>query len=893
VTTSSAPGEPSSPSDASLARSTPTTGLTADEARRRLATDGPNVLPEEAPPPWWHSLLGQLTHFFARLLWIAGALAFVAGLPQLGAAIYVVVVINGVFAFVQERRAERAAQALRELLPATAVVLREGRPRRIDATELVVGDLVVLDAGDRVSADLEVREAHELRIDTSTFTGESVTATPGRGEAVHAGTFVVEGEGRAVVVAAGARTRLAGVASLARSAPRPRTPLAIELGRLVSTIARIAVAVGVVFFGLALLLGTPAQDGFLFAVGVTVALVPEGMLPTVTLSLAIGAQRMAEERALVRRLESVETLGSTTFICTDKTGTLTLNQMQVAAAWVPGVGTVAVEARGYDPEDGALEPSVAASLLPLARAARLASTGHVHRDDGTWRPEGDPIDVAVDVLGRRAARATRAGSAVPAPQRVVPFDARRRRRGVVVDGALFVKGAPEVVVARCAGGVDGAEEALERLTGDGFRVIAVAMRRDLGEQWATADADRLETGMELLGLLGLEDPPRPAARAAVEACRRAGIRVAMLTGDHPSTALAIAREVGLALADSPVMTADELPGEDHPNADELLGAVIDRDGIVIARVTPEDKLRIARALQSRGHVVAMTGDGVNDAPALSQADIGVAMGRSGTDVAREAADLVLLDDDFSTIVDAVAHGRATFANVRRFLTYHLTDNVAELTPFVVWALSGSRIPLALGVLQILFLDIGTDLLPALALGAERPSEHVLERPPARGRLLDRTVLTRAFGVLGPTEAVFEMLAFFAVFLAAGWRPGDAFPTDATLLAASGAAFTTVVVAQLANALACRSTVRPVWRSRFRGNRLLPWALGVEVVALGLFLFVPPVAGLLDQAPPGPAGWAVALLAIPALIVVDGLWKSGHLHRLLRRSFDQTSGATGR
>ncbi len=391
----------------------PPGGLTDAEAARRLADAGPNELPAEPPPPWWTTLLAQLTHFFARLLWIAGALAFIAGLPQLGVAIYVVVLINGVFAFVQEHRAERAAQALLELLPRTAVVVREGRPRRIDAAALVVGDLVLLEAGDRVSADLEVLEVHELRIDTSTFTGESVTATPSAGDAVHAGTFVVEGEGRALVVATGAGTRLAGVAGLARSSPRPKAPLAVELDRVVATIARIAVGVGVVFFGLALLLGTPAQDGFLFAVGVTVALVPEGMLPTVTLSLAIGAQRMAAERALVRHLEAVETLGSTTFICTDKTGTLTRNEMQVERVWTPETGVVAVEGAGYDPDDGGVAAGSAAELVPMARAARLASTGHVHRTDAGWRPEGDPLDVAVDVLWRKVARATGAGPELP------------------------------------------------------------------------------------------------------------------------------------------------------------------------------------------------------------------------------------------------------------------------------------------------------------------------------------------------------------------------------------------------------------------------------------------------------------------------------------------------
>jgi magnesium-transporting ATPase (P-type) len=342
----------------------------------------------------------------------------------------------------------------------------------------------------------------------------------------------------------------------------------------------------------------------------------------------------------------------------------------------------------------------------------------------------------------------------------------------------------------------------------------------------------------------------------------------MVTGDHPATARAIAVQVGLIAPGS-----DELVvvGRDLPDDAAVLGALLDRDGAVVARVSPEDKLRIARALRLRGHVVAMTGDGVNDAPALSEAAIGVAMGRSGTDVAREAADLVLLDDDFATIVAAVEQGRSTFSNIRRFLTYHLTDNVAELTPFVVWALSGGRFPLALGVLQILALDIGTDILPALALGAEPPAPGALDRPPIRHHLLDRKLFRRAFGVLGPVEAVVEMTAFAAVFVASGWRPGDSFPSGTTLLAASGAAFTAVVLGQAANAFACRSSVLPPWRLR-RQNRLLLGAVAAELAMLVGFLYIPPIARLLDQAPPTPVGFAVAVLAVPAVLAADALSK---------------------
>ena len=408
------------------------------------------------------------------------------------------------------------------------------------------------------------------------------------------------------------------------------------------------------------------------------------------------------------------------------------------------------------------------------------------------------------------------------------------------------------------------------MAAQGLRVLAVATRA-LDGTTASGDgdpeADVWERDLELLGLVGLEDPPRPAVTDAIAACRRAGIRVAMVTGDHPATARAIAAEIGLLGPDGLVVE-----GRDLPEDDEILAALVDRDGIVLARIEPEDKVRVAQALRRRGHVVAMTGDGVNDGPALHAADIGVAMGRSGTDVAREAADLVLLDDDFATIVAAVEQGRATFANVRRFLTYHLTDNVAELTPFVVWALSGGKFPLALGVLQILCLDIGTDLMPALALGAEAAAPDTLRRPPWRQRVLDRAVLVRAFGVLGPTEALVEMTAFLVALATFGWRPGHGFPTGHPVAVASGAAFMAVVLGQMANAFACRSTTRRPGALGWRSNRLLLLAVLLELLLLLGFLGIGPVARTLDHAWPPLAGAVVAMLAVPAVFAADALHK---------------------
>ncbi|MGW3480995.1 cation-translocating P-type ATPase [Rhodococcus indonesiensis] len=845
----------------------PGDGLTGGEAAARLTRDGPNQLPAARRVPWWRRLVAQLTHFFALLLWFASALAFVAGMPELGIAVIVVIVVNGIFAFVQQERAEKAAERLGELLPTTIVVRRDGALRTVDARDLVVGDVVVLTGGDRVPADLTLVVAGRCTFDESTLTGESEPVLHEAGAVVFAGTFVAEGESEGVVTATGAHTRLAGIAALTTSVRRPPGPLDLEIQRIVRTLAFGSVGVGTVFFAVSLLVGISWRDAFLFAVGITVALVPEGLLPTVTLSLAMGAQRMAKDNALVRNLEAVETLGATTFVCTDKTGTLTQNRMNVVEAWTPA-GTVTVRGEGYAPtgEVTGPEPAVAAAATAgLAGAA--ASKGGITLDDDEWRAVGDPMEAAIAAFAARLA-----GPDVqpgPVTRRFV-FDPRRRRESVIVDGRLLLKGAPDAVLPRCADTgelIDRAEDALADMASRGLRVLAVA-RRTLTDPGAVTDADLAERDLELLGLLGMEDPPRIAVPAALRAARGAGIKVAMLTGDHPETARAIAREIGLLGPEGKVVQ-----GKDLPDDDQLLGALLDRDGVVISRVSPEQKLRVAKALQDRGHVVAMTGDGVNDGPALRQADIGVAMGESGTDVAREAADLVLLDDDFATILTAVEQGRATYANIRRFLSYHLTSNVAELTPFALWGLSGGQFPLALGVLQILCIDIGTDLLPALALGGEPPSRNTLKRPPERRHLVDRTLLVRVFGVLGPTEAIVEMSAFLVALLVAGWRPGGEFPTGTALLAASGAAFAAVVLGQVGTAFACRSATRPPWQLGWGSNRLLLWAVLVELVALVVFLGVVPVADVLGHAVPPLEALGVALLGIPAVLVADFVYKA--------------------
>lgn len=853
----------------------PARGLTTGQALERLRLDGPNVLPSPRRRSAIRRFIDELTHFFALMLWVAAGLAVLAGIPELSIAVVAVIVLNAVFSFIQESRADRAAERLSTLLPARVTVVRDGRRQDVDATEVVVGDLLALSAGDRVPADGLVSTEAALMVDTSMLTGESVPVRLDPGAPLFAGTFVVEGEATAEVDATGLGTRLAELVRLSEAAPRVSTPLARELRRVVRVIAAIALTVGAAFFAITLLIGGDPAEGVVFAIGVTVALVPEALLPTVTLTLAWGAEQMARRQVLVRDLEAVETLGSTTVICTDKTGTLTRNQMTVVRAWLP-TARASVAVPGYAPDALVLvDPATALpAVLHLADAAVRCSDGYVHAVGGDWRPHGDPMEAAIDAFARRLGVRTDDLRRTDRDEARFPFDPRRRRMSVVVDGRVLVKGAPDGVLAVCSDPSVVAQATAEVavMADAGLRVIAVAERRP---SRIPADAQEAEVDLVLLGLLGLQDPPRTDVRPALDACRSAGISVVMVTGDHPATARAIATEVGLRVADDPVLVGDDLPADEAE-----LGALVDRSGTVVARVSPEDKLRIAKALQARGHVVAMTGDGVNDVPALEAADIGIAMGASGTDVAREAADLVLLDDNFASIVSGVEQGRTTYVNVRRFLTYHLTDNVAELTPFLVWGLSGGSFPLALGVLQIIALDIGTDTLSAVALGAEPSRRSVLAGPPVSGRLLDRTVLWRAFGVLGPTVAVATMAAFVASYLAGGWTPGEPFPTGAVALAASGAAFMTVVLAQTANAFACRSTVRWPGALGWTTNRLLPPAAAIELLLSLLMVFVVPVALFLGQAPPPPAGWAVALLSVGALLGVDAVEKA--VRRRLRR-----------
>ena len=809
-------------------------GLTGAAVHESRSLHGANLIPTPRRPSGLRRFVGQLGNFFAGMLWVAAALCLITGSASVAVAIALVVVLNAVFAFAQQGRADRAAERLRTLVPSAVTVRRDGRAQRVHTGDVVVGDLLLLTEGDRIPADGTLLDCDRLLIDTSMLTGEAAPAAPAPGEAVTAGTFVVTGRADVRVSAVGSATRLAALTRMTGTRSTPRTPLDRELRRLVRQISLIAVALAVVFLLVTLALGRPAADASVFAIGVAVALVPEALLPTVTLTLALGAERMAQQQVLVKGLHAVETLGATTFICTDKTGTLTCGELSVADWWAPG------------------EQVERLATLAVACSSGYAEVPAGGAADGTRSMHhGDPLDVAVDLWARGRGIDT---DAVRRHREIRPFDAVSRSMSATTGAGLVTKGAPESLLE--ADELAAAAE-VDRMTRRGLRTLAVILRPGSGSSAQS----------EVVGVIGFADPPRMDVSEAISACRRAGVRIAMVTGDHPRTATVIADAVGLRSATDPILLGAELPADDDVLADLLLA-----DGCVVARVSPEDKLRIATALQQRGQVVAMTGDGVNDVPALHAADVGVAMGRSGTDVAREAADLVLLDDHFASIVAGVAQGRATVFNIRRFLTYHLTANVAELAPFLLWALTTGGVPLALGVLQILAIDIATDTLPAVALGAEPARPRVLERSPASGRLMTRGVLTRAFGVLGPTEAALALLTF-----GVGLAVGDGSP--AAVAAASGGAFLCIVLVQAANAFACRSTVLPAWRTGLRGNRLLPLAVLIGTGIGASTVFVPPIAGAFGQAPP-PLAAAVAIAVAPlALLGVDAAVKVRARRRL--------------
>ena len=867
-------------------------GLAADEAARRLTEFGPNHVEEVARE---HLLLGfarEFTHFFAIILWIGAALAFLAehfdpgqGMARLGIAIVGVILVNGIFSFWQEYKAEQAVAALRQLLPQKVQALRGGEIVEMPATGLVPGDIVLLEEGTIVPADCRLIEAFGLRVNTATVTGESLpkarTTDPSAEDSalyaknlVLAGTSVVSGQARAVVYATGMRTEFGRIAHLTQTAGAASSPLQREIARLSRIVAALATGMGVALFFVGQAMGLPTWENLLFAIGIIVANVPEGLLPTVTLSLAMATQRMARRNALVRHLPAVEALGSTTTICCDKTGTLTQNRMSVQRLWLGG---------GFlDFSDLAKQARLTEDNRELFVNAALCHNLKIVDE----KLLGDPMEVALAGMGRQVA-----GELVDC-KRIdeIPFDTDRKRMSVLSETPqgrmLYCKGAPETVLAACdfvqfdAGIVPIDPAAKTRLLAAQQQMAEVGLRVLAFAHCAVADGmPNEERGMILSGLVGLEDPPRAEVPDAVARCATAGIRIIMVTGDHPHTALAIARQIGMVKGEQPaVITGDQL----RAISPAQLQLALDAKEIIFARVAAEQKMLIVQALQKKGEIVAVTGDGVNDAPALKTADIGIAMGIAGTDVAKEAADLILLDDNFASIVAAIEEGRAVFDNIRKFLTYILSSNIPELVPYLAFVLF--RIPLPLTIIQILAVDLGTDMLPALALGAEKPDPAVMQRPPrARDeRLLSWGMLVRAYLFLGVLEAAAAMAVFFFVLEAAGWQYGVNLDRSAPLyLQATSACLATIVVMQMMNVMLCRHPSRSSLSVGLFDNRYILMALAAELGVILFIIYTPAGNWLFGTAPLAANVWGLAIAGAALMWLLEETRKAW-LRRSLAR-----------
>ncbi|NUU07595.1 cation-transporting P-type ATPase [Leifsonia sp. C5G2] len=860
-------------------------GLGSREAARRLTIHGPNTLPTGRRASWLRELVRQFTHPLALLLWVAAALAWVAGTPVLCWAILAVIVINAIVAYLQGRQAERAIEALSRYLPQQATVVRDGVASEVPAVDLVPGDVILVTEGDRVSADARLIEG-SVEMDLSTLTGESAPVTRSAGaedtadrlidapDAVFSGAQCTSGQARAVAFATGATTELGRIATLSRQATPQLSPLERQVRRSTWLIAGVAVGVGALFLPLGLLAGLSLPEAAVFAIGLLVANVPEGLLPTITLALAVGVRVLARQGALVKQLSAVETLGSTTVICTDKTGTLTRNAMTVTAVW-----------------------SARRAIDPTAPDPALGPLAEVMVDCNQLERLSDPMETALREAGERL------GARVALRVATFPFDAERKRMSVVSrrgDRLLVaVKGAPELLLPLCVSVFDGTRarpatdsdrrEVLDAVDGfarHGLRVLALASREASAPP---EDAAAAESGLCLLGLVALLDPPRPEVPEAVAACHSAGITIHVVTGDNGTTASEVARQVGIAT--DRVITGSEADALSEPELDALLAQPGE---FVFARSTPEGKLRIAEALQQEGQTVAMTGDGVNDAPALHRADIGVAMGRSGTDVARQAATMVLTDDNFATIVTAIREGRRAYDNLRKFVLYIFVHAVPEVVPFMLFALSGGAIPLPLTVLQILAIDLGTEILPALALGREKAEPDVMSRRP-RPRsepLITRRLLLRAWGLMGVLSAALALGAFFAVLVAGGWTPGAPVgpgdPLHGVYLQATTATFLTIVACQVGTAFAARTERTSLRRLGVLSNPPLLAAIGVELLFAAALCSVPVLQTVFGTAPP-PA-WLILLL-LPCPVIVWGADEAARWFS--RRRADRRSASAAR
>lgn len=859
-------------------------GLSKAEAEQRLQSFGLNQIAQKKRKDYRIEYLKEYISFFPILLEVAGVLALIADYYQpnqgndiLAYAVFAAVFLNATFTFWQKFKADKAMEALLKLIKSEATVLRDGKWQTIDATKVVPGDILQLEEGEKIAADAILLSANDLYLNLSVLNGESTPSArnlkPGDAQReldaknmVFAGSAVTNGNGIAVVIATGNATEFGKIARMTAEVAVTVTPIEKEIRHMTSILTLLALAAGIVFF----LLGWFSERGALisaiFALSLIVANVPEGLLPTITLSLSLASQRMAKRQALIKNLNSVETLGSATVICTDKTGTLTKNEMTAKAIYLADGSEVSISGGGYL-ESGQVRFEQKASensdvhLQQLLTVAANNTHATVNLEQGTVI--GDPTEIALVVAAHKH-------SVFKPYDRIkeYAFSSERKMMSTLVQQngheTLFVKGAVESVLPLCSqvkssSGVmdltsdekEKVEEKNKQLAEQSYRVLAIAMKTGDGEDHLT-----------FLGLVGLIDPARPGVKEAVQHCHSAQIKVMMITGDNPVTAHAIAEHIGLQVDE--VLTGPEV----KHLSNTALQTKLKNKRILFARMASAQKLRIAKLLQENGEVVAMTGDGVNDSPALKQADIGIAMG-SGTDVAKEAGDMVLLDDNFKSIVSAVEEGRTVYFNIKKLTTYILSSNVPEIVPYVLQFFL--KIPMPLSVIQILLIDLGTDQLPGLGLGAEKPEKHIMQRPPIgkHEKILDWEVFKRGYFMAGMFEGVAAMFAFLGFLFLNGWQYGDLdlsqeFHRQAMTMTLLGA-----ITCQMANVFTLRSWEDSLWHLT-HVNKMIWFGVAMEAVFILAILYVPAIQSIFNTATvPLENLWL--LLPFPILLVMNHEW----------------------
>ena len=857
-------------------------GLSAGDAANRLQKYGPNALASVGRVAWYRVLFRQFTDALILVLLMAAVVSVIVGEPTDAITILAIVVLNGALGFVQEWRAERSLEDLQRMLAPRCKVIRDGQVSEIDAGELVPGDMVLLEVGDRVPADLRLVEALNLRMDESSFTGESVPVSksiePVDSEAALAeqssvawmGTAVTNGRAQGVVVATGMTTEFGRIAHLTQSVGDEATPLQRKLARLGKQLGILGLGISVLIAMTGWALGRPLLEMFLTGVSLAVAVVPEGLPAVVTIALALGVRAMVRRKSLLRRLHAAETLGAATVICTDKTGTLTENEMTIQRIWLPDA-EIQVTGVGYTPEGDfqsngeKIVPEELPNLIAALRTGLTCSHASINQDEKGWYAIGDPTEAALVVAARKA------GLGEEKPSEILSefsFDSRRKRMTVIEADQgtriAHVKGAPEVILERCTHILRDNEEqeltdadreaaiaAYQNMAEQGLRTLAVS-RRILSED-VPLDEESVEQNLTLLGIVGIIDPPRPEVREAIRLAYGGGIRVIMITGDAPETALAIAQRIGLQATRA--LTSQDLSAMD----DEELRAVL-KEEVLFARTTPEHKMRIITQIQEMGHIVAMTGDGVNDAPALKKADVGIAMGLRGTDVAKGASDTILLDDNFATIISAVEEGRRQYDNICKFVRYLLSSNTAEIVAILLNIVL--RGPLILLPVQILWINLITDGMTAVALGVEPAERGVMDRPPRspQSHLLDRRGIVRVLLFGGYMGLV--TLWLFHHYLSGG---------NSHALAQT-VAFTGLVVMEKINVFNFRSLRQSLFRIGFFTN---PWLLVAWIANLGLQLsavYVPFLQRAIHTVPLGWQDWALLAVVGTPLIVADELYK---------------------